>query len=303
MKLALSHSRRPSANLADRDLSHVHRWAGWSRPGVVALLLLCVVWVPATASAQMLGGPRPQSTAARKTGILSRFLTTVDVAHLTGTDADDRFNWDTDLAVDLDAVDFGVVRANIFANIETTVGSERRGVDPNQTGYTLDATVFLRLPRGELASTFHHVSRHRSDRESTESVSWNMVGVGYAETLRLGVFGVKMGARGLSNVGRNGVDYDGQFDANLNLERAITGDVALIVGADGVIVSVDQSKFGRDTLRGGRLEAGVRLLGAAASLDVFVAWEQRIDAAFAISDTTRWTHIGFRLAAPASSRQ
>jgi hypothetical protein len=92
------------------------------------------------------------------------------VTHLSVTDADKQFNWDTDLAVDFDVVDFGFLRGNIFANVETMVGSERRGVDPNQSGYPLDVTVFFRLPRGELASTFHHVSRHLSaSRRSTRS--------------------------------------------------------------------------------------------------------------------------------------
>ena len=143
-------------------------------PQRIGLLVWCAVWLPVAASAQVLGGPRPQATAPRATGLLPRFLTTVDVTHLSGTDADNQFNWDTDLAVDLDVVDVGFLRANIFANVETMVGSERRGVDPNQSGYRLDVTVFFRLPRGELASTFHHVSRHLSDRATTESVSWNL---------------------------------------------------------------------------------------------------------------------------------
>lgn len=272
-------------------------------PQKIGLLVWCAVWLPVAASAQVLGGPRPQATAPRATGLLPRFLTTVDVTHLSGTDADNQFNWDTDLAVDLDVVDVGFLRANIFANVETMVGSERRGVDPNQSGYTLDVTVFFRLSRGELASTFHHVSRHLSDRATTESVSWNLVGAAYGDRFSVGPFGFEAGARGMGNVGRNSVDYDGQFDGYLNVTRSISDTIAIIASADGVIVPVDSSKFGRDTRRGGRLEAELRVIGTAAAVDTFVAWEQRIDAEFAISDTTRWTHVGFRLAAPMPFRE
>jgi hypothetical protein len=235
--------------------------------------------------------------------MLTRFQTTFDVAHLAGDDADRRFNWDVDTAIDVDLVDVGFLRGSVFVGVETIVGSEHRGVDPNQAGYTLEASAFLRLPRGELATTFHHVSRHLADRATTDSVSWNMAGVSYGDRFSLGSFGVEAGGRGMRLTGRNGVDYDGQFDGYVNAARSISDGMAVIASAEGVIVPIDRGKFGRDTQRGGRLEAGLRVLTATTAVDVFVAWEQRIDPMFTVSDTSRWTQVGFRLAAPVPFRK
>lgn len=288
----------PSPRIGSRDTR-----SGRPRRGAVGVVLCCAVWLPVAASGQVLGGPRAQATAPPNPGMLTRFQTTFDVANLRGGDADRRFNWDVDTAIDVDVVDLGFVRGSVFIGVETIVGSEQRGVDPNQAGYTLEASAFLRLPRGELATTFHHVSRHLADRATMDSVSWNMAGVSYGDRFSLGPFGFEAGARGMKTAGRNGVDYDGQLEGHVNVARAITESMALIAGAEGAIVPIDRSKFGRDTRRGGRIEAGLRVFADSTALDIFVAWEQRIDPMFMVSDTTRWTQFGFRLVAPVPFRE
>ena len=78
------------------------------------------------------------------------------------------------------------VFASVFFNFETIAGTEFRRVDPNQANYVLDMSVFGRLPRGELGATFHHVSRHLTDRANRQGISWNMLGVVYGDRLTLG---------------------------------------------------------------------------------------------------------------------
>ena len=107
------------------------------------VFFVCILLsLPGTVSGQVLGGHRPEATAPRDFGFLTAFRTTVDIKHLNGADADTRFNWDADLSIDVDVVDAGYFRGNLFINIETIIGNEFRAVDPNQNNYTADISVF-----------------------------------------------------------------------------------------------------------------------------------------------------------------
>ena len=53
--------------------------------------------------------------------------------------------------------------------------------------------------------------------------------------------------------------------------------------------------FQRDTQIGGRGEVGVRLTGGSAAVELFVAFERRIDADPLDLVARRWTTFGFRL--------
>ena len=262
---------------------------------VVCVMLGCV----ASAFAQTLGGARPQATAPRQQGGLTAFRTVFDVRHLDGANADSGYDWDLDLSIDFDFVDLGIVRGNVHGVFETIIGNEFRDVDPNQANYVADISVFIRLPRGELATTFHHVSRHQIDRTDAGSISWNMVGVSYGDRLTIGRFAIDAGVRGMGTVERAGVDYRGQVEGYLRLVRPVTPLLSIIAGADGVIVPVATDVLQRDTRRGGRFEGGVRLRSPVGVTDLFAAWEQRIDASSVRRQTTRWAQFGFRLMAPA----
>ena len=262
---------------------------------VVCVLLGCA----ASASAQSLGGARPQATAPRQQGGLTAFRTVFDLRHLDGANADSDFNWDLDLSLDFDFVDLGIVRGNVHGVFETIIGNEFRDVDPNQTNYVADLSVFIRLPRGELATTFHHVSRHQIDRPDAGSVSWNMVGVSYGDQLTVGRFTIDAGVRAMGTVERAGVDYRGQLEGFLRLVRPVSPILSIIAGADGVIAPVATDVFQRDMQRGGRLEGGVRLRSPVGVTELFAAWEQRIDASPVRRQTTRWAQFGFRLMTPA----
>ena len=122
---------------------------------ICRVVLLCTLsWCPTVATAQTLGGVRPQATAPRQRGVLTGFRTALDIGRVNGSSADARFNWDLDLSIDADLFDLGIVRGNLFGNFETIIGSELRDVDPNQTHYLTDISFFVRLPRGELGATF-----------------------------------------------------------------------------------------------------------------------------------------------------
>ena len=270
------------------------------RVRIVPLLAVSLLLtVPTVVQAQLVGGPKPQTTAPPLQGVLTAFRTTFGIQRFAGAHADTAFDWDVDLSVDFDMVDLGFVRINTFGSVETIIGSEFRPVDPNQNNYTVDFTVFLRLPRGELATMFHHVSRHLVDRVGRAGVSWNMIGLAYGDRFLVGDFSIDTWARGMGTVGRAGVDYQGQFEGHVNVARPISARMALIAGAYGAVVPVEVATFGRTTRSGGRAEGGVRLKAGAAALDLFVAWERRIDAMTIERDSVSWAQLGFRLAAPA----
>ena len=263
------------------------------------LVGLCLILgSPLTASAQVLGGPRPQTTAPRAFGFLTAFRTEIDVKHLNGVDADTRFNWDADVSFDMDVVDAGVFRGNLFINVEAIVGNEFRGVDPNQNNYTADVSVFVRLPSGELSTTFHHVSRHLSDRTTDDAFSWNMFGVGYGDRFALGRFELDAGVRALWTVERAGVDYDAQYAGYGRIARPLGDRFALFASGDGVAVRIDPLERDRSHRQGGRVEGGLRIATGMTAVDLFIAREQRIDATSELRELTSWTQFGIRVVTP-----
>lgn len=260
-----------------------------------------LIGLPSAASGQVLGGHRPEATAPRDFGFLTAFRTTIDIKHLNGTDADTRFNWDADFSIDVDVVDAGHFRGNLFLNVETIIGNESRGVDPNQNNYTADLSVFIRLPKGELSTTFHHVSRHLADRATDNSVSWNMFGVGYGNTVTLGNINLDAGVRALWTVERAGVDYEAQYGGYLKLARPFNNRLALIGTVDGVAVRIDPFARNRSGHEGGQLEGGLRIMTGVATIDLVVGHERRIDATSTLrelTELTRWTQFGIRLTTP-----
>ena len=77
------------------------------------------------------------------------------------------------------------------------------------------------------------------------------------------------------------------------------GAVALVVlcssAARGEVIGVDEETRGKNRVCGGRVEGGLRLRGEAATLEVFIGYERRIDAFPTDRYRVRWTTIGFRV--------
>ena len=267
------------------------RWPALRLASLVIIAFFSFGAVPAVA--QTSGGARPSGLAESSVGFFTAYR-----FHLNGVrtrnNGDHSFAWDTDVGADLDVFDLGVIRGNLHSSFESIVGDERRAVDPNQNNYTIDLSVFVRLPRGELGTTFHHVSRHLSDRQNSESVAWNMVGLGYSDLVRIGGFEIGLGSRVLRTVERSGADYETEFTASIRLMRAIHDRVAIIVDMDGTAVSVDANIYGRPTQYGGRLEGGLRFRGGAGAVEVFIGSERRIDADPFDRRPIRWMQMGFR---------
>jgi hypothetical protein len=90
------------------------------------------------------------------------------------------------------------------------------------------------------------------------------------------------------------VDYRWELDAEASARLAVRPRVAMMATGAWRVLGVDDSR-GRETQRGYRGEGGVRLDGRRATLDLFVAVEQRIDAYQLELATVRWLTAGFRI--------
>ena len=265
---------------------------GFRAPFVVAVIgTLLVLAHPA--AAQVIGSPRPIPVSESVLGFLTRFDAHLNAARISG-DGESQFKWDTDIGVDMDVFDLDFVRGNVFINVETMVGDERRAIDPNQSAYTFDLSVFTRLPRGEFGTTFHHISRHLADRENPGSPSWNMLGLSYGDRVRVGAFEIEATGRWLGMIESSEVDYEHEFNGFLRLLRPVSERVSIFGEVDGSAVLVDETMFGRTAQFGGRVEGGVRITGVGGAVELLIGRERRIDAAVFSRAPIRWTRLAFR---------
>ena len=260
----------------------------------VAFMTLCIVTCPSRVHAQTSSAA---STAGRTSGTLG-FLTHYNF-HLNAArliSSGDQLVWDTDFGGDLDLVDLRSFRGNLLVNFEGIIGEQLRAIDPNQGNYTIDASAWWRtvLPDAELGVTFHHVSRHLSDRDKEFAIAWNMLGFQYTSPLQIRSWDLDIGYRALKVVRRSFVDYTAELGGSVQAVRVVHPRVSLVLEGELTLVSVDQSERGRDHQFGGRFEIGARFPGGDGVGEVFIAREQRIDAQpFDLVPTT-FTMLGFR---------
>ncbi len=287
----MSSPSRERSGGSTRPASHLS--VGGRGPFAFLLVLLSALLAPPPAATQVIGGPRPVQTADRQLGFLTRYHAHTQAARLPdGGSA--TFTWDTDLGIDMDVFDLGFARGSVFFNLETGVGSERRAIDPTQTNYTMDLSVFTRLPRGEFGVTFHHISRHRADREHPGAPSWNMLGLSWGDDLRLGVFDIEFAGRWLGTITSSEVDYKQEVNAHLRVLRPLNGRVSLVGEIDGAAVLTDEDMFGRGRQSGGSAHLGLRFRGGAGAGEVLIGRERRVDPDIFVRRPTHWTRLAFR---------
>ena len=243
--------------------------------------------------AQTSGGLRPEGLVPSSFGFLTAYRLHLNAIRTTGN-GDRSFAWDSDIGADLDLFDLGFVRGNLFVNIESILGDERRAIDPNQNNYTIDTTIFVRLPRGTLGATFHHISRHLADRENKGAVAWNMAGLNYADRFRFGPVDLYYSGAAYARVLRAGVDYESEFNARVRLAYPADGRVALILDLDGTAVGVTRRIYNRPLQHGHRFESGLRIRGRAGTAELVFGRERRIDADPFERRPIEWSRFGFR---------
>jgi hypothetical protein len=253
--------------------------------------LAVLLTVPAVAQAPL---PDPPQQAE----FMSRYDFHLSAAGL-GSDDQARFMWDTHWGGDFDLVDYVKGRLSFLVDYQAVLGNEFRPFDPNQGNYTLEFSGSARVGRTELVGAFHHVSRHLSDRPKRQAIAMNVI---EARLLRrFAVRGTTIDVR--ANVGRlvqrAYVDYTWIGDLDATVRRSLTRRVGAYGRLFGQWYAVDTQDnpplARRDTQRGGRAEAGVRLSGRGGAMELFAGYERVIDADPLDRRARQWPFAGFRL--------
>ncbi len=255
-----------------------------------ATLCLCLL-IAAPAAAQI---PQPTVQPSEGPGFLTHSQFWLSASALA--DDDPKFSWDAHFGGTADVIDYGVGRLGARIDYEAILGDELRLFDPNQGDYTLEGYASVRLGSDtEIEGIFHHVSRHLSDRPKSFPIAWNLLG---ARLLRHAAFGdttVDVDVEGGAVVQHSFVDYrwGGGFDATIR--RPLSPHVSWFVQTQGQLVGVAETVNNRGTQFGGLAEAGVRITGRGAILEVYAGAEQRIDAYPTILGAQQWGLAGIRL--------
>jgi hypothetical protein len=241
---------------------------------------------------------QPLSDPPGQVEFLSRYDFHLSGAAL-GSDEPARFLWDTHWGGDFDLVDYVKGRLSVLADYQAVLGNELHPFDPYQGNYTLEVSASGRLGKTELVAAFHHVSRHLSDRPKTQAVAMNVV-----EGRMLRRFDVRATTIDVrANVGRLTqrayVDYTWIGDLELTARHSLKPRVGIYGRIFGELYGVNQQDepplSPRDTQWGGRLEAGLRLLGDGGALELFAGYERVIDADPLDRQARQWPFAGFRL--------
>jgi hypothetical protein len=207
---------------------------------------------------------------------------------------DERFVWDTHFGGDLDVIDYVAGRLTLLVDYEAVLGSEFRGIDPNQGNYTLEPSVSLRAGHTEVALVFHHVSRHLGDRPKTFAIDWNVLGARAMRRVLVHGATADITVGGGRMIEHSRVDYTWTGNADLLIRKAVTQRVGTFARATGETFGVNHDLFQRDHLNAGKAEAGVRLNGAGGGVELFGGFERRIDADPLDNQVRNWALVGFR---------
>jgi hypothetical protein len=263
-------------------------------------VVLALVVSAISAGAQTVPSPQaPQQEGESTVAFLPRFDFRVSMEHLFSEEM--RYVWDANFGGEIDLVSIGRTRATFVANYQTILGNEFRAFDPNQGNYILEGSVSTRARAIDVAGVFHHVSRHLSDRPKRFPVDWNMVGgrIGGGGRHERVEYEARADLRGV--IQHTFVDYRWELDTEAGARVALRPRVALLATGAWRAIGVDGSRA-RGTQHGFRGEGGVRLAGGSATLDLFVAAEQRVDAYQLEFSTVRWLTAGFRISSLGPSR-
>lgn len=233
-----------------------------------------------------------QSPAGTSIEFLPRAVFHMGGERLTGDEP--RFVWEANLGGELDVLDFGRGRLTFFGNYQVVLGEELKAFDPNQGNYILEGSLSGRLPWLELAGVFYHQSRHLSDRDKTQAVDWNMVGMRARRAWLAGAMHLDARADVRGTIQRTLVDYRWEFDGRVRADRVLRPGVGVLLAGTVRHLGVDGSQV-RAGQTGFRVEGGVRFDGGAGAAELFVAGERRIDPYPLEFSTMSWLTAGFRL--------
>ena len=236
----------------------------------------------------------PVAPAAPAPGFFTNYDFHMNAASLTGG-SDPAFQWDADFGGDLDLIDYGAGRLNFLANYQVVLGDQLQLFDPNQGNYTLEFSSSLRVGKTEFAGVFHHVSRHLGDRPKLFAVAWNEAGVRVSRLMTQRRWHASAQGTIVKITNRAYIDYSWEAEGAGDVRYVLTPHWSAIGGASLTLMGVDHTKYGRNRQTGAHAEGGVRIDGTRGALELFVAYDRRIDAGLFDLQTRTFGLLGFRL--------
>jgi hypothetical protein len=215
------------------------------------------------------------------------------------SDADPQYDWDFDIGLDAEVANFGGPHVNIAFTYEAVLGSELQPFDPWHSNYTID---LLAASGGdaEFGVLFRHVSRHLGDRAKDFGIAWNDLGLQGRLLSRRGPWLAQTRGAVLGTVMRNFVDYAADLSADAAVRREITARVSLTATAAVHLRLVKQGLLdtganARGHQTGGKFEAGIRLHGHVAAVEIVGGLERRVDPGPFDLEARSWAFAAVRL--------
>jgi hypothetical protein len=237
--------------------------------------------------------PVPGVSTGEPTGFLGRSAFFVSVA---GMQTDDpRFSLVQRSRADLDLFSYREGRVNILIDTELVMGSERRAFDLNHANVIVETSSSYRLGPIDVAAVVHHHSRHVVDREFDRVPAWHTVAA-RAEHLFLtqqSIIDVSLEYGRV--VQHTFVDYTWTSQLTIRLDRTLRPDAHVFASGSGGLVGVDRVVLNRDRQTGARAEGGVHFVAEHGAVDLFAAYERRVDGYPTSREPSSWFEFGFRL--------
>jgi hypothetical protein len=263
-----------------------------ARLGVLGAVLVLLVSAPLRAQTSL---SHPVTPPPPGPGFYTGYNFHMDADSIDASSSDPAFDWDADFGGDLDLIDYGAGRLNFLANYQVVLGNQLRVFDPNQGIYTLEFSSSVFVGHTEIAGVFHHISRHLSDRTKLFAIAWNLAGVRASRAMNHGRWhSTAQGTIG-KVVEHAFVDYRWEAEGEADVRYDVNRHIAAIGGGSLTSMSVDHAMFGRSRQTGAHAEGGVRFTGDKGAIELFVAYDRRIDADPIALQTRTFALMGFRL--------
>ena len=239
--------------------------------------------------------PVPGTSSGERTGFLSRMAFFLSVAGMQTEDP--RFSLSQRSRADLDLFSYRKGRINFLVDTELVMGSERRAFDLNHANVIFETSSSYRLGPVDLAAVAHHVSRHVVDREFDRVPAWHTVGARAAHVFQTRGSTLDVNLEYGHVVQHTFVDYRWTSQMTVRLEPAPRPGAHVFASGSAGLVGVHRAVVNRGRQTGGRAEGGVQFAAERGVLDLYGAYERRVDGYPASRQPSSWFEFGFRLGA------
>ena len=238
--------------------------------------------------------PVPGMASGESRGFLPRSAFVVSVAGMQT--ADPRFSFVQRGRADVDLFGYREGRVNFLIDTELVMGSERRAFDLNQANVIFETSASYRFGPIEAAAVAHHDSRHVVDREFDRVPAWHTVGARAGHQFLMRQETIDASLEYGRVVQHTFVDYTWTSQLTIRLDRTLRPRAHVFASGSGGVVGVDRAVVNRGRQTGARAEGGVHLVGERAAVDLFAAYERRVDGYPTSREPSSWLELGFRLA-------